>query len=50
MLPDAGRLQEERQIGGLGIYLAVRGVDRFDYRREDDRNVNIFAVKIEQAP
>ena len=47
---DLSKPLEERQIGGLGIYLAVRGVDRFDYRRDGDRNVNIFAVKVEQAP
>jgi anti-sigma regulatory factor (Ser/Thr protein kinase) len=47
---DLSKPLEERQIGGLGIYLAVKGVDRFDYRREGDRNVNIFAVKIGKTP
>lgn len=36
---------EERTIGGLGIYLAIEGVDRFDYRREGERNLNIFEVR-----
>jgi anti-sigma regulatory factor (Ser/Thr protein kinase) len=48
-LPDAEDLAkplEERAIGGLGIFLAIQGVDRFDYRREGDRNVNIFEVRI----
>lgn len=46
---DLAKPLEDRPIGGLGIYLAIRGVDRFDYRREGDRNLNIFAVKIEKA-
>jgi serine/threonine-protein kinase RsbW len=37
---------EERGVGGLGIFLARKSVDRFDYRREDDRNLNILAVRI----
>lgn len=48
-MPDAEDLAkplEEREIGGLGIFLAVQGVDRFDYRREDDRNLNVFVVNI----
>lgn len=49
-LPEAEELElplEEREIGGLGIFLAVSGVDHFDYRREGDRNLNIFEVGIE---
>lgn len=48
-MPDAEYLTrplEERTIGGLGIYLATQGVDRLDYRREGDRNLNIFEVRI----
>lgn len=48
-MPDAEDLAkplEERTIGGLGIFLAIQGVDRFDYRRESDRNLNIFEVRI----
>ena len=48
-MPDAEALAkplEERTIGGLGIYLATQGVDRFDYHREGDRNLNIFEVRI----
>jgi len=48
-MPDAEDLAkplEERAIGGLGIFLAIRGVDRFDYRREGDRNFTIFEVRI----
>jgi anti-sigma regulatory factor (Ser/Thr protein kinase) len=36
---------ENRVIGGLGVYLAIRNVDNFMYRHEDGRNHNIFVVK-----
>lgn len=48
-LPEAEDLAkplEERSIGGLGIFLAIQGVDRFDYRREDGRNINVFEVTV----
>ncbi|MFB2837207.1 ATP-binding protein [Floridanema evergladense] len=35
---------EQRAIGGLGVYLAIQGVDRFMYERIGDRNRNIFVV------
>ncbi|MDJ0506236.1 MAG: ATP-binding protein [Nostocales cyanobacterium LE14-WE12] len=35
---------EERQIGGLGVYLAIQGVDQYLYEREGDKNRNIFIV------
>lgn len=47
-MPDAEELSkplEERTVGGLGIYLAIEGVDRFDYRREGERNLNIFEMR-----
>ncbi|MEA5597351.1 ATP-binding protein [Rivularia sp. UHCC 0363] len=34
----------ERQIGGLGVYLAIQGVDQFRYERVGNRNRNIFKV------
>ena len=37
---------EERRIGGLGIYLAMTGVDRFDYEYKEGMNINIFEVYI----
>ncbi len=43
---DLAKPLEERAIGGLGIFLAIRGVDRFDYRREGDRNLSTFEVRI----
>ena len=35
---------EKRSTGGLGIYLAVEGVDEFNYERDGDRNRNIFVL------
>lgn len=37
---------EERQIGGLGVYLAIQGVDQFRYERVSDRNRNIFVMNL----
>jgi anti-sigma regulatory factor (Ser/Thr protein kinase) len=42
---DLAKPLEERSIGGLGIFLAIQGVDRFDYRRADGANINIFEVR-----
>lgn len=36
---------ETRAVGGLGVYLTLQGVDRFQYERVGDRNRNIFVVK-----
>jgi anti-sigma regulatory factor (Ser/Thr protein kinase) len=35
---------QERQVGGLGIYLALQGVDHFSYERVGDRNRNVLVV------
>ncbi len=42
---DLVRPLEERKIGGLGIFLAIQGVDRFEYRYEGGSNLNIFEVR-----
>ena len=34
----------ERPIGGLGVYLTVQNVDRFDYEYVNEHNRNIFIV------
>jgi len=47
LLPEEEALKqplEQRQIGGLGIYLAIQGVDRFIYQRDRDRNRNTFVM------
>ncbi|HEY9695436.1 MAG TPA: ATP-binding protein [Oculatellaceae cyanobacterium] len=36
---------EERKLGGLGVYLAIQGVDKFLYERVDNHNRNIFVMK-----
>lgn len=36
---------EERPIGGLGVFLAIRGVDGFRYERVGDRNRSIFTAR-----
>ncbi|NES03771.1 MAG: ATP-binding protein [Okeania sp. SIO2F4] len=35
---------EEGTIGGLGVYLAMEGVDEFKYERLGDRNRNILIM------
>lgn len=35
---------EQRRLGGLGIYLAMRGVDRFFYERVGGRNRNVLVA------
>jgi anti-sigma regulatory factor (Ser/Thr protein kinase) len=35
---------EERPIGGLGIYLTIQNVDKFDYEYVDHHNRNIFII------
>ena len=35
---------EEREIGGLGVFLALRGVDQFLYEHADGRNRSIFIM------
>lgn len=34
----------ERRLGGLGVYLAIQGVDKYFYERVGDKNCNIFVV------
>ncbi|MBI1839977.1 MAG: ATP-binding protein [Verrucomicrobia bacterium] len=36
--PDVGRPMEERPVGGLGVHMIRRSMDRIEYRREDGRN------------
>jgi serine/threonine-protein kinase RsbW len=35
---------EERPIGGLGVYLTLQNVDKFNYEYVNNRNRNIFIV------
>lgn len=44
--PDhLGSTLEERPIGGLGVYLALRGVDHFEYEFVEGKNRNIFIMQ-----
>ncbi|CAG5069293.1 hypothetical protein DYBT9623_02029 [Dyadobacter sp. CECT 9623] len=48
-LPDSGDLTkslEDREIGGLGIYLTINGVDEFSYEYLNGKNRNKFVMKI----
>jgi anti-sigma regulatory factor (Ser/Thr protein kinase) len=35
---------EERKIGGLGVYLALEGIDRFHYERVGNRNRSVLVM------
>lgn len=41
---ELGEPLDSRDIGGLGIFLAVNYMDEFHYERAGDRNRNIFVV------
>ncbi len=44
--PDSiDRSLEDRPIGGLGVFLAVRGVDEYRYEYRNGANCNIFTVQ-----
>ena len=38
---------DDRDIGGLGVFLAIKGVDEFRYEWIDEKNRNIFVMKID---
>ena len=42
--PDLTLAIEDRQIGGLGIYLVKNMVDDLNYERKDDLNIATFCV------
>lgn len=41
---DLDQPLDDRDIGGLGVFLALKGVDEFRYSREDGKNYNIFVM------
>jgi serine/threonine-protein kinase RsbW len=49
-LEDLEKPLDERPIGGLGVFLAIKGVDRFDYQRVDNKiNRVILALNRNQG-
>jgi anti-sigma regulatory factor (Ser/Thr protein kinase) len=44
-LPDVQRPLHERELGGLGVYLALRSVDKFDYEHKQGRNRSTFIIR-----
>jgi len=44
--PDITLSAEERQIGGLGIYIVKKNMDSIDYRYENGRNILTIRKKI----
>ncbi len=44
--PDVTLSTEEREIGGLGIYLIKKKMDEVSYRYENQKNIFMFRKKI----
>ena len=44
--PDVHASAEERGVGGLGIYLAKKSMDRIDYRYADGKNILTIQKRI----
>lgn len=44
--PDVTLPAEERQLGGLGIYLVKKTMDEMTYRREDGKNVLTIGKRV----
>jgi serine/threonine-protein kinase RsbW len=45
-IPDINLPLDQRPIGGLGVYLAMRNVDEFVYEHLGDRNRTIFKMHL----
>jgi anti-sigma regulatory factor (Ser/Thr protein kinase) len=43
---DLKRPVGDRPIGGLGVFLAIRGVDEFRYERDANANRNVFMIRL----
>jgi serine/threonine-protein kinase RsbW len=41
---DLDRPPEDRQIGGLGVYLALQNVDAFRYQRLENKNRSVLVI------
>ncbi|WP_455664920.1 ATP-binding protein [Phocaeicola sp.] len=47
--PDISQELEEREIGGLGIFLVLQNMDNVEYRYEEGENKLILRKKIEDG-
>jgi len=45
---DLDQPLDERPEGGLGIYLALMGVDEYDYQRSKDTNRHVFVQYLDK--
>lgn len=45
--PDVTLMAEDRQIGGLGIYMVKKKMDAMEYQRKDDKNILTIRKKLE---
>jgi anti-sigma regulatory factor (Ser/Thr protein kinase) len=45
-LPDLSAPLEKRPIGGLGIHMMRKSVDRIEYRRADGKNILVLVKQI----
>ena len=41
---------DQRKEGGLGVYLAIRNVDRFTYERAGERNLHSLVMQLTNEP
>ena len=48
--PDITLSAEERQIGGLGIYMVKQSMDKVEYRYEDGCNILTIEKNIDDSP
>lgn len=48
-VPDVDLPAEERSIGGLGVFLALKSVDELLYERREGQNVTTFKMRIPEA-
>ena len=46
--PDTSLSAEEREIGGLGIYMVKQSMDKVEYRYEDGSNILLLEKRLSQ--
>ena len=44
--PDVTLSAEERQIGGLGIFMVKKSMDSMEYKYQDGRNILVIRKKL----